>query len=144
MADSALRILESEYAQKRIRAELEKDRRREEVFARIPELQALDMRKRRLIVSRFRAKRAGEEAEDISSQVQAIEARMREMLKGNGYSADYLENVYECPQCGDTGVLPQNFAAQAVHSVFLRFGCPVLRHDRLRRMDLEYSELPLK
>ncbi len=107
MADSALRILESEYAQKRIRAELEKDRRREEVFARIPELQALDMRKRRLIVSRFRAKRAGEEAEDISSQVQAIEARMREMLKGNGYSADYLENVYECPQCGDTGVLPQ-------------------------------------
>ena len=47
MADSALRILESEYAQKRIRAELEKDRRREEVFARIPELQALDMRKRR-------------------------------------------------------------------------------------------------
>lgn len=105
MADSVLRILENEYAQKRIQAELEKDRRREETFARIPELQALDIRKRRLIVSRFRAKRAGNETEDTSSQVAAIEARMKQLLEEYDYSADYLENVYECSQCKDTGVL---------------------------------------
>lgn len=114
MADSVLRILENEYAQKRIQAELEKDRRREETFARIPELQALDIRKRRLIVSRFRAKRAGNETG-------------RYFFSGCGYRSAYEAAVRGIRLfCGLFGECVRMLAVQGYRCLAGRKALPVL------------------
>jgi DNA replication protein DnaC len=60
-------------------------------------------------VSMERAKRAleGDKSalEDLSSLIQSLSDQRDAVLMGAGYPKDYLEKVYECPDCKDTGYI---------------------------------------
>ena len=46
--------------------------------------------------------------DDMKKQLHALSAQKQQMLKEHGYPADYLEPVYDCPDCQDTGYLPDH------------------------------------
>lgn len=95
--------------QRRADNQREQQRRLQEVYDRVPEIQRIDGQLRaqmaelvRLTVSR----RA-----DLQQQLEALknanlELQMRraELLVENGWSVEYLDALYSCPLCKDTGV----------------------------------------
>ena len=99
--------IRAEYATKTFRAQAEADARREELYGAIPELRELDGR-----LSAFglrimqTALKSGDTAEDIASlraENERIQTVRAELLRKNGYPADYSEPQYECNDCRDTG-----------------------------------------
>ena len=87
----------------------EHQRRLSLVYARVPEIQRMDetMRRQmtelvRLTISRpadLKARLAALEKDNLDIQV-----RRAELLVENGWSVEYLDDIYSCPKCRDSGV----------------------------------------
>jgi DNA replication protein DnaC len=81
------------------------DARRREVYARIPRLRQIDSEVASDSVRRARLLLDGDATataslhEELSSKSETRSA----LLEGAGYPADYLDPIYSCPDCRDTG-----------------------------------------
>lgn len=105
--DNVAKIL-GEYAQKPKEAMKEARLRKEEIHQKIPAIRELDEAISRIGLNFFTA--ASEGTEHLEEKFAALKAenlelrRIRgELLKANGYPADYTQIRYECPQCRDSG-----------------------------------------
>ena len=101
----------------RARAQLEKNRAENEAehnrrvrvcYARIPELSRLDGEMRSQM--RELLKLTIQHPADMAEQIEALEkenletqARRAELLTENGLPMDYLDDIYSCPKCRDSG-----------------------------------------
>ena len=96
------------YDQRRSEHSLEQQRRKEECYQKIPALRALQQEVVQSALSRVRASlRKAEEAPVPAphrSPAQAEKLRRRLLLE-NGYPADYLDPIYSCQKCKDTGYI---------------------------------------
>lgn len=105
------RNLDSTFAQKRDRALQDAQRRKEEVYEKIPELARLDAE---ITLSGLRYARsllndaATDSEERLSAQINALNDRMKALLLSHGYPADYLKPRFECSLCEDRGYVTQN------------------------------------
>ncbi len=95
-----------EYEEKRKRARALREKRRAEIEAAIPELAELNS-----VVSGIAAGYAkgfetdldGSGTKDAVRRFRDAAEKRRSLLISGGYAPDYLESVYECPLCEDTG-----------------------------------------
>ncbi len=99
--------IRTEYETKARRAEAEADARRAELYLAIPSLKAMD---ERLAAFGLRiletALKSGDTAGDIArlrEENERITAARAELLRKNGFPADYSEPKYECDKCRDSG-----------------------------------------
>lgn len=85
----------------------ELDRRTAEVYERVPEYSHLVSRIGALAADSAKASIHGNtsELDGIKEAIAKIAGQMKELLTGAGFPADYLEPVYECPLCKDTGYI---------------------------------------
>lgn len=120
-----------EYDQRRRDNELLVQSRKDALSSRIPELAAIDAEIAHISVSR--AKRLLFSDEDLTEDPQlhetihALSLKKSRLLMEHGYPADYLDPVYTCQDCQDTGYIGDE-------------RCHCLK-DRLRRILLERSGL---
>ena len=90
-------------ADRRRQNEREEERRRAEVIAKCPEIgQVMDTRREAVMKSVYSAFALPAEA-DLPQKVEAWNARIRQLLVDNGYPENYLEPVFQCAFCEDTG-----------------------------------------
>ena len=84
--------------------------RKEEIYARIPAYQELEQQISGLCIMQGRKLLSGDKQalDDMKKQLHALSAQKQQLLKEHGYPADYLEPVYDCPDCQDTGYLPDH------------------------------------
>ena len=91
------------------RNEAEHQRRRSEVYGKVPEIARIDamMRGQMTQLVRLTVSRAG----DLSRQIDALreknldlQVRRAELLVENGWTPEYLDEIVSCPQCRDTGL----------------------------------------
>ncbi len=47
----------------------------------------------------------GKDFEEIKASIQTLQAQKVELLKKNGFSEDYLDDIHNCKLCGDTGFI---------------------------------------
>lgn len=85
----------------------ELDRRTAEVYERVPEYSRLVSRIGALAADSAKASIHGNtsELDGIREAIDKIDRRMKELLTEADFPADYLEPVYECPLCKDTGYI---------------------------------------
>lgn len=114
MTNDILNSLLKEYSQKKIKAELDLEKRKETLYKLIPRLQEIDDELNNLGINT--AKNILNNSSDnslISNLKEKIESLRREkefILKENNYPSDYLKPHYECKICNDTGfVTDENF-----------------------------------
>lgn len=86
----------------------EHDARRARVYARLPEIERIDRRLREQMVELMGlaiSKSAGsaERIAALKSENLELQARRAELLVENGLAVDYLDDIYTCPECKDTG-----------------------------------------
>lgn len=86
----------------------EHDRRVAGVYARVPEIARIDMRLREQMVELVGL--TIKKGDNMAAAIEALEkenlelqAKKAELLVENGYSSDWLDDIYSCPKCKDTG-----------------------------------------
>lgn len=99
-----LRELQAEYEQQRMRDEQENLRRRDQAVAACPEIGRLLEERQNMIFSGLRGILDGNaQPEDLPRRMEVMNRRIASLLAQNGFAQDYLEPVYRCKKCRDTG-----------------------------------------
>ncbi len=95
------------YAQKQVHNRDIVDKRRKTVYNLIPELENIHNSISLLSVSQARKLLNGDEnaLNELKIEIKKLTDRKTELLISAGFSADYLEPVYDCPDCKDTGYI---------------------------------------
>ncbi|MCR4842661.1 MAG: ATP-binding protein [Eubacterium sp.] len=76
----------------------------EEIHALSPRFEELDSEISSLAVASAKRALSGASSDgDFREKAEALRAEKREILRSLGYPADYLEPIYDCPRCKDTG-----------------------------------------
>ena len=98
-------IKEYEQAQNRNRYIM--DERRELVYSRIPEYAELENSISSISVSRAKLMLNGDDTalNSLKASLKAISAQKKALLTTSGFPEDYLEPVYTCADCRDTGYI---------------------------------------
>lgn len=88
----------------------EQENRLRRIYLRIPEIESIDAQLRshmtelvRLTISRDEKLKARLEA--LEKENLELQARRTELLVENGYAEDWLEPIFSCPHCRDTGYI---------------------------------------
>lgn len=78
---------------------------REEIYRRIPSYRSLEDAAGAASVGHARRLLQGEELplSDLHSKLDGLSSEKRRLLIDNGFPSDYLEPIYSCPLCHDTG-----------------------------------------
>lgn len=101
------RRIRIEYETKAFRAQEEAEARRAELYSVIPELQTLDERLAgfglRIMQAALQSKDTAEQIAKLREENERINRTRVELLRKNGYPADYTEPRYDCDKCHDTG-----------------------------------------
>ena len=106
-----------EYEKQRRENRILLEDRREEIYQKIPEYQELDASVSSAVsrlLSRLSSdsKNPGETEKSAGNPFPEISRRRRELLARAGYPEDYLNPIYTCPDCRDTGYQTQEDGTQ--------------------------------
>ena len=96
----------NELSARRNRNKQLEDRRRSEVFGKIPEYEQLEASLAATMkdtVSSLSGRNGNADIEAAFEKNWNIQKRMKELLENNGYPADYLDPIYTCAKCKDKG-----------------------------------------
>lgn len=76
-----------------------------EAYTRLPRLREIDDEVATLSAAKARSliNRQDSGMEDLKASISLLSQERTALLVSNGYSADYLEQPYDCPLCQDTG-----------------------------------------
>lgn len=125
MRKEIMQDLQQEYAQRRLQNEQEEARRRQEVITRCPEIGQYLEERQGMIFGGLRGILNGQAAaNDLPAQMDVMNRRIATLLTANGFPADYLDPIYHCKQCRDTGHIGEP----------IREMCPCLRNAFYARL----------
>ena len=95
------------YEQKQQKTRTELDKRYAEVHQRIPEYQKIQHEISELSVRQARKLLEGDNTalQTLKDEIKLLSQKATALLVSNGFSADYLEPIYHCPDCKDTGYI---------------------------------------
>lgn len=112
MSNEVLNSLLKEYEQKKLNAELDLDRRKQNLYKLIPRLEEIDNELNNFAINT--AKNILNNSSD-SSTIDNLKQRISDLKKEkelillqNNYNIDYLKPFYECKICNDTGFILNN------------------------------------
>ncbi len=104
MRNAILRELQGEYDQQRMRNDQENQRRLAEVTAKCPEIAQLMDERQSMIFSGLRGILDGRvQGDELPKRMDVMNTRIAQLLRQHGYAENYLEPVYRCAKCKDTG-----------------------------------------
>ena len=95
------------YEQKQLHTRNVMDKRYDTVYKQLPELKEVHQSISRLSVKQARKLLEGDETAlpELKVQLEALSEKGKNILLSGGFPADYLEPVYECKDCKDTGYI---------------------------------------
>lgn len=93
------------------------DSRKQQVWREIPEYRQLSESIGSVSVSYGRRMLEGDEGalSELPVKLAEIASRQKQLLTEHGFPADYLEPVYSCPDCQDTGFLQSGLFREKCH-----------------------------
>ena len=138
-----------EYARQRDRNASEEARRREEIAEKHPDLAKLCHDRHRLILDGIEnmLRGQGPAGEDLEKHMRDYNARIREALASAGYPENYLEPVYRCEKCRDTGYTGEKIRemCSCLKAALARAGDSAPWTESFETFDEEfYPETPLE
>lgn len=108
LSNSQLRSIADEYDRIRRANNLKSMERREAIHEEIPEIAGIDREIIRFSIQEAKHRlyqSGGASSADIHARIQALTAKKRPLLKAHGYPEDYLDPLFSCPYCQDTGTI---------------------------------------
>lgn len=133
-----------DYSRRRLANQELHERRLEEVYQAVPEVQRLDLEMTSLSIREARKRLTdGSVDSNYENDLRALSLLRTRALTDAGYPADYLEPVYDCPICRDTGAVNgvrcECFRRKLVALVSLQTGLDqVLEEENFEHLTEEY------
>ena len=104
MREIILQELREEYSQRQQRNRQEEEFRRMQAEAACPEIgQVMEERQSLILATLLGVLDGKAAAEDIPARTDVCNRRLSSLLKQHGFAEDYLDPVFTCPVCQDTG-----------------------------------------
>ena len=107
MADEILNSLLKEYSQKKLQAELDLEKRKEELYNSIPRLRQIEDDFNNFAISTakniLKNGSSPEEEQELKNKVELLKAEKARILAELNLPDNYLQPFYTCPICKDTG-----------------------------------------
>ena len=105
MSNEVLNSLLKEYDQKKRKAELDLEKRKEKLYQIIPRLQEIDDELNNFAISTAKNILLHNDASyiDLSNKIEQLKLEKSSILKDANLSDNYLQPHYECSICKDTG-----------------------------------------
>ena len=110
MANDVLNSLLREYEQKKVKAELDLEERKQALYDLLPRLKQIDdeLNSFAILTARNILNNSNKNVSflsELNSKITNLKKEKEEILKENNYSSDYLKPFYECKLCCDTGYI---------------------------------------
>ncbi|MBR0119882.1 MAG: ATP-binding protein [Eubacterium sp.] len=107
LTNSQYNQLMYQYSESQANSIAELDKRREEVYKALPELKDLEAEVRSLSLTYVRNSSSNDEeaSKNYHQKMDELKLRRSKLLIKNGWTEDYLEQTYDCPDCKDTGYI---------------------------------------
>lgn len=107
MSNEVLNSLLKEYEQKKLRAELDLEKRKEELYKEIPKLQKIEDELSNFAISYTKniLLQNKSSLEDLNKKIEELKQEKVSILQKANISNDYLTPNYECSICKDTGYI---------------------------------------
>lgn len=109
MDNDVLNSLLREYDQKRIKAELDLDKRKENLYKLIPELQEIEKEINSYSINNTKNILNNIKSNNYISKIEELKAEKKRILEKNNIPESYLKPHYECKLCKDTGYYLDNY-----------------------------------
>ena len=116
-----------------------------ELYHRVPELQQIEHSIAEYSVNSARKFFDGDNdaIADLKQQIAALRTRRADLLKFAGYPEDYLQPIYTCPDCKDTGYINGQhchcFTQQAIDMIYTQSNIKdVLTSENFSTFTLDY------
>lgn len=107
MADEILNFLLKEYSQKKLQAELDLEKRKEELYNSIPRLRQIEDDLNNFAISTakniLKNGSSPEEEQELKNKVELLKAEKARILAELNLPDNYLQPFYSCSICKDTG-----------------------------------------
>jgi len=105
MSSEILSTLLLEYDQKKRRAELDLENRKQELYVRFPRLQEIEIELNNFAINTAKniLKGSVQSLDDLNQKVTELKLEKENLLKKNNIPNNFLEPKYECLICKDTG-----------------------------------------
>ena len=105
MFNELLPTLLKEYEQKKLKAEIDLDKRKEELYSKIPELKEIEDEINSSAISKAKEilLNNSKSIDSFKQKVSDLKLKKEQILRENGINESYLEPNYECKICKDTG-----------------------------------------
>ena len=126
--------------------------RKNEIYSRIPRIREIDAENSLSYISAAKMKLNNKSANEISSIKQKNRERTAEkkkLLLENGFPEDYLEPIYNCPVCKDTGFIDQKrckcFLDKIIGGLYLQSNLKnIFKKENFDTFSLDYysKEIP--
>ncbi len=102
--------IHSEYEQIQFKNRRILEARKEEVYTAIPEYRELSDTISTFCIGQAKKMLLGDSSAlaDMKKELHSLVERKAKLLSGHGYPADYLDDIFDCPDCHDTGYLQDN------------------------------------
>ena len=103
MDNNILNSLLKEYDKKRIKSELDLERRKQNLYKLIPELEKIESEINICAISSAKNILNNLSNENSTNKLSILKERKKQLLEKNHISENYLKPNYECRICNDTG-----------------------------------------
>lgn len=112
MPNEILNSLLKEYEQKKLNAELDLDRRKENLYKLIPRLEEIDKELNSFAINTAKSilnnSSNSSSVDNLKEKIADLKKEKELILLQNNYNLDYLKPFYECKICNDTGFILDN------------------------------------
>lgn len=113
MDNNILHSLLKEYDRKRIKSELDLEKRKKTLYKLIPELEEVEKEINFCAINNAKNILTNSSSENLNNKMLQLKNQKEQLLQKNHVSSDYLKPNYECKICNDTGYfLDKNFRSQ--------------------------------
>lgn len=131
MSSEILPTLLLEYDQKKRRAELDLEKRKQELYVSFPRLQEIETELNNFAINTAKniLKGSSSSLNELNTKVAELKEEKEKILKANKIPSNFLEPKYECPICKDTGYIQGENSASSL--------CSCLRQKLL---DISYNK----
>ena len=106
MANEILNSLLKEYEQKKLRAEMDVETRKTQLYKDIPRLERIEEELSNYSISTAKsilANKSTNSLESLKDKINDLKKEKEKILKSNNLDIDYLKPFYDCQICKDTG-----------------------------------------
>ena len=114
MSNEILDSLLKEYSQKKLKAEMDLEKRKENLYLQIPELQKIEDKLNTFAIETTKNILNNKSSlDELSKTIESLKTEKIRVLKEENIDYNFLKPYYECSICDDTGyILVDNYKTQ--------------------------------